>query len=281
MGEHVPRQLGSPAARRRCSPCQESLATELRFDSNMAHAADHLTPDVLRPDLKGWNFAKRERELFDSAKVKIPTWRTANQARKHLAAVISELSLGMPTPNCELFSELDASTANRSACISLGAVVVRSTSSIMSLVGCGHEREALGLARTSLEALIRARQVVDDPSGDVARKLLEGRRAGSLKSAALRYGDKRDIELLDRFAHADLLSLLVVSTRRPNGVEADLQLLPQRGGVGPANQLLTAAHKATMFSVVLAEAFSVTVEIRGFLSSQLKHYKDNPLPDLL
>jgi hypothetical protein len=187
----------------------------------------------------------------------------------------------MPILACELFSELDADTANRSACISLGAVVVRSTSSIMSLVGCGHEREALGLARTNLEALIRAHQVVDDPTGAIARKLLEGRRAGSLKSAALRYGNKRDIELLDRFAHADLLSLLVVSTHRSNGVEADLQLLPQRGGVGPANQLLTAAHKATMFGAVLAEAFSMTVEINGFLSSQLKHYKDNPLPALL
>ena len=130
----------------------------------------------------------------------------------------------------------------------------------------------------SLEALIRGRQVADDASGDTARKLLEGRRAGSLKSAAQRYGSKEELELLDRFAHADLLGLRVVATRRASGNEADLQLLPQRGGVRPASQLLIAARSAVETSVVMAEVFGVVVEIPAYLSGQLIHYRDNPLP---
>jgi len=62
--------------------------------------------------------------------------------------------------------------------------------------------------------------------------------------------DKGDVEFLDRFAHADLIGPLVVITPRPDAAEADLELLPQRGGVGPANQLLNAAPTAGMFSVV-------------------------------
>lgn len=235
-------------------------------------------PPVVRANLKDWQFASRERELLDRASHKLPTWRAANQARKHLAGIVAELSERTPTPECRFIRELDAKTASELTSVNLGALVVRNTSGIMALISCGHEREALGLGRVSLEALIRGRQVADDASGDIARKLLEGRRAGSLKSAAQRYGSKEELELLDRFAHADLLGLRVVATRRTSGNEADLQLLPQRGSVRPASQLLIAARSAVEMSVVMAEVFGAAVEIPAYLSGQLIHYRDNPLP---
>lgn len=234
---------------------------------------------VVRSDLKFWDFAAREKKLYERAARDIPTWRAANQARKHLAGVVADLSntIESPAPGTTV-DALAPATAKRLAVVNLGAIVVRSTSAIMSLIGCGHEREALGHARTVLEALLRAREAADDSVGRAARLLLQGRKPSSLKSAADRYGSGKDIELLNRFAHADVLSLLVVSAKRSNGVEADLELRPQRGDVGPASQLYTAAYTAGQFSGLLAEVFEVVVEVPGYLSGQLIHYRDNPLP---
>ncbi len=235
-------------------------------------------PRVIAPDLKLWPFARREAELFKSAASDLPTWRVANQARKYLAGVIAELADDLePSASPLPIQGLDAELARRVACVNLGGIIVRGTGSIMSQIGCGHEREALGTGRTTLEALIRGRQTADDPSGDVARTLLKGHTPGSLKKAAQRYGDKGDVEFLDRFAHADLIGLLVVMTPRPGRGEADLELMPQRGGVGPSNQLLNAAHTAAMFSVVMAEVFGVGVQIPPYLAGQLLHYNENPL----
>ncbi len=235
---------------------------------------------TIRSSLKHWNFARREAALYESAMSDLPTWRAANQARKHLAGIVAELANGMPTPTSSVaLSQLDATTARQLASVNLGALIVRGTSALISLIGCGHEREALAFDRANFEAFIRGRQLADDPSGDVARKLLAGRRPGSLKSAARRYGGEKDIAVLDRFAHPDLLGLTVISVVRPNGVEADLEVMPQRGNVAPANQLLIAARRAAMFSTLLADVFDeIAVEIPGYLSGQLKHYKEHPLP---
>lgn len=236
---------------------------------------------VIAPDLKQWPFARREEALYGTAS-EIPTWRAANHARKYLAGVIADLANGIEAPTSPLpIPSLDAQTARQVACVNLGGIIVRGTGAIMSLIGCGHEREALAIGRITFEALIRGRQTADDPSGDVARKLLKGHRPGSLKQAAQRYGEKGEVEFFDRFAHADLIGLYPVMTPRQGGGEADLELMPQRGGVGPANQLLNAAHTATMFSTVLAEVFGVGVQIPPYLAGRLLHYNANPLPKRL
>lgn len=107
---------------------------------------------------------------------------------------------------------------------------------------------------------------------------LKGAELDHLRASLKRYGNKWELEILDRFAHADLLGLRVVATPRTNGIEADLQLLPQRGGVRPASQLLGAARDAVEMSVAMAEIFGVAVEIPAYLSGQLIHCKDKPLP---
>jgi hypothetical protein len=234
-------------------------------------------PRVIEPDPKTWAFAERERELFDSAK-QIPSWRVANQARRHLAGMLAAVTEHMTSLDAPLLiADADADLARKVAVVNLGVIIVRSTSSIIALVGCGHEREALMHARVSLEAVLRGRQIADDSSGESARQLLSGRRYGSLKSVAQRYGDHDDVEFLDRFAHADPVSLLVVGTRHENQ-DVELELLPARGGVGPINQLFMAADQATLFSLVVAEVFGVGVQIPPYLASGLKHFRDHPPP---
>jgi len=204
----------------------------------------------------------------------------ANQARRYLAGVTAELMNGIPAPGESIpVGEINATLARELASVRLGVIVVRSMSAIMSQIACGHEREALAGGRTILEGLIRCRQVADDKSGEIARKLLLGRKPGTLKAAAQRYGDDTDVELLSRFSHADLLSLVVLETRREGGFEADIEVLPKRGNVSPVFQLYSAAYTATAVSAVLAEIFEVIVEVPAFLSGQLRHFREHPLPD--
>jgi hypothetical protein len=108
--------------------------------------------------------------------------------------------------------------------------------------------------------------------------LLQGRKPGSLKAAAQRYGQGKEIEVLSHFSHADLLSLMVIETRHKGSFEADIELLPTRGNVSSVFQLYNVSYTAAMFSAVYTEIFPITVEIPGFLSDQLKHFKDSPLP---
>jgi hypothetical protein len=242
---------------------------------------DRAKPDaqeIIVPQLKGWDFAKREKDLFEKASTQLPTWRLANFSRKTLSSVTEHLSERLGAGAGELIDSLDSLEARRHACISLGAMVARNTSGILALVSCGYERESLSLGRTNLEALIRGRQAADDASGDVARILLKGQRPKSLKAIARRYESEREVELLDQFAHADLLSLRAVSRLRDNGFDADIQVLPLRGQVLPATQLLEAARTASGFTGVLAEVFDVAVQMPRFVADQLSHYRDHPLP---
>jgi hypothetical protein len=235
-------------------------------------------PRAISPDPKPWKFAERERLLRETAE-KLPTWRIANQARRHLAGMVKAVSDELEAPSEPTpIDKASAALARKVTAINLGTIIVRSTGAIIALIAAGHERESLAHARISLEALIRGRQMADDKSGDVARKLLAGRKPGTLDAAARRYGDDEDIRFLNRFSHADVLGLLVGSPRPRNGIEFDVELLPQRGAAGPANQLLHAADHASFFSVVVAEVFGVGVLMPPYLSSQLIHFRDNPLP---
>jgi hypothetical protein len=234
-------------------------------------------PRVIIPDPKPWKFAERERLLRESAQ-KLPTWRVANQARRHLAGMVKAVSDELETPAERTpIKKASADLARKVAAVNLGTIIVRSTGAIIALVATGHERESLAHARISLEALVRGRQMADDKSGDVARQLLAGRKPGTLDAAARRYGEEEDVRFLNRFSHADVLGLLVGSTRGANEIEFDIELLPQRGAAGPANQLLHAAHHASFFSVVVAEVFGVGMQLPPYLAGQLSHFNENPL----
>lgn len=239
--------------------------------------------DVIRPPLTGWNFASRERELFATAK-QLPTWRVANQSRKFLAAIVHQLSNEIEVPEADFTKDLKADEARRLANLDLATVAVRATGSIIVLVGCGYEREAMAPTRVLVESVIRGRQVSDDPSGDVARQIMQGRRPKSLKVVAQRYGQADEIAFLDRFAHADPLSLIALeTTRRVPGTKTGepREIRPLRGTMRPATMLLQAAHETVMFAVLLGETFGRAVELPSFIAGQLTHYRDNPLPRIL
>jgi hypothetical protein len=155
-------------------------------------------------------------------------------------------------------------------------IVVRSLSGLIVLVSSGYERESLTLMRPAFEALMRLHQVAADTGGHSARQILQGRKPGSLKSVAQRYGNKRENEILDRFAHADLLTLRVLNTT--DGIAPLLELRPTRGTLIPGNQLHLAAHTAGETAAGVCEIFDVALQLPPWFSDQMIKLRDGPLP---
>lgn len=237
--------------------------------------------EVIRPKLSDWPLSARERELFATVD-KLPTWRLADNCRRTLLDVVKRCGDRMQTPDVELVADLDAQAARQMAALALGQLTVRSTSARMMLIATGYEREALSQARVSVEALIRLQHSNADTSGEAARQLVAGRPPRDLKRLARRYGDEREIRLLDHFAHADLLSIRTLGDPpQPGQREGLIELRPQRGRLRPAWQLYDAAHLAGMVSAGVVEAFGVVLQLSPWISGQLVHYRDNPLPDPL
>jgi hypothetical protein len=232
--------------------------------------------ETIKPRLSSWNFAARERELFGDSP-KIETWRLANQSRRLLAEVIRQLWLRTETPEDVRVEKIDPALARRLAGLQLASVVTRSVGAQMALIACGYEAEALAHARTSMEALLRTRQVLDERSGESARRILVGQRPRGLKSIAHAYGSKREVELLDHFAHADVRILRTLSkpVTKHSGI---LELRPTRGQLVPEAQLLEAARTASREAVAACEIFGVALEIPEWIAAQLAHYRDHPLP---
>lgn len=68
---------------------------------------------------------------------------------------------------------------------------------------------------------------------------------------------------------------------KPGQREGLIELRPQRGRLRPAWQLYDAAHVAGSVSARVVEAFGVALQLSPWISGQLVHYRDNPLPDPL
>lgn len=237
-----------------------------------------LMNDLLRPRIGDWRLAQRERELFEAAP-QIPTWRLADNCRRVLLDVCRQLWDRTPAPSAALVDELPALEARRLASLELGQLVVRATGAQMMLIATGYEREGIGQVRVSTEALLRTRQVLDDASGNAARTLLKGQRPRSLKSLAHRYGHAREIEILDRFSHADPLSLRPLGPpRAADEREAVVEMRPQRGLLRPAQQLLDASHTCVMQGAAMVEIFEVGLRLSPWISGQFNRYKSDPLP---
>jgi hypothetical protein len=237
--------------------------------------------ESLRPRLSGWRLVSREQELFASAK-EIPTWTLADKCRRVLLDLCAQLWDRTPTPTVDHVDQLPAPEARRLAALHLGQVSVRASSAQMMLIATGYEREGFGQTRISLEALLRTRLVLDDRSGGSARTIIKGQQPRSLKAIAQRYGQTREIEILDRFAHADPLSLRPLGPPRVDGErEAVVEMRPERGRIRPAQQLLDASRTSIGQSVAMVEIFKFGVYIPPWIRAQFEHYRDHPLPDSL
>jgi hypothetical protein len=242
---------------------------------------DEQPDEVIRPKLGDWSLHAREKELFATAD-KLPTWRLADNCRRSLLDVVKRCG-DLLTPKGELVADLDARTARQMAAVALGQVTVRSVSARMMLIATGYEREALSQARVSVEALIRLQHINADGSGEAARQVLMGRPSSNLKRLAQRYGDEREIRTLDHFAHADVISIRTLGDlSAPGQREGLVELRPQRGRLRPAWQLYDAAHLTAMVSAGVVEPFDgVAVQLSAWITEQLIHHRDNPLPDPL
>ncbi len=235
----------------------------------------------IRPTTGDWRFAALERHLFESAS-EIPTWRLANKARQILADVVSQLSLRIET-HSRVTDEHDAQTARELAAIHLGVLMVRSVGSIIALISSGYEPEALAPYRTTIEITFRGQQVLDDLSGEAARRLLARQpQIASLKRLAKRYGEPDEVvPLLDRLAHADVWALLPLVAASGDTGEDPIDPHPKRQVLRPASQLLSAGRRACDFADIAARIFGVEVEMPPWLAGELKRFRDHPLPSTM
>jgi hypothetical protein len=100
-------------------------------------------------------------------------------------------------------------------------------------------------------------------------------------SVAQRYGQAKDLEFLNMFAHPNVSSLdplSIAKAQNKNTIRVDIDLEPRRGIVAPANQLYTVAYLAGGTSMGIAETFGVGMAMPTFISRELLHYRDSPLP---
>jgi hypothetical protein len=224
-----------------------------------------------------WRLQQREEQLYSEAR-KIPTWGLADKSRRFLLDTCCQLWDRTPSATADSYDKLSPDEVRKLAVVHLGQIIVRATGAQMMLIATGYEREAFGQVRVTTEAHLRTRQVLDDISGQSAVAAMTGR-TSNLKKLAHRYGQKRDIELLDHFAHADVLSLRTLGPPPTEGSrEAIVEMQPQRGLSRPAQQLLDASHTCVEQTVVMAEVIELGVLVPPAIGDQLRRYRDNPLP---
>jgi hypothetical protein len=224
-----------------------------------------------------WPLRQREDQLYREAK-DIPTWVLADKSRRFLLDTCRQLWELTPTPTVDTYEELSPVQVRRLTVLHLGQLIVRATGAQMMLIATGYEREAFGQVRITTEAHLRTRQVVDDKSGESARSIMAGR-TSNIKRLAHRYGQKHDIELLDHFAHADVLSLRPLGPPPTEGRrEAIVEMQPTRGLARPAQQLLEATDKCVGQTAAMVEVFELGVLVPPSIGDKLRWYRDNPLP---
>lgn len=114
------------------------------------------------------------------------------------------LSQELPENEAERPNDLKPALAQQVAAVSLAGLVVRASGSGLAMISCGYVPESSGPARRCLEAKLRVQAVLDDESGQHARKWLAGRPMGTAERLAQRYGSADDLKLLSLFAHADV-----------------------------------------------------------------------------
>lgn len=183
----------------------------------------------------------------------------------------------MDVPDVRKIRDLDAQAAQQIAVTSLAALGTRSAGAAMSLMACGYVFESFAHSRSLVECVLRGRQITDDSSGSAARAQLHGRPQASLKKLANRYGDQREIEFLDRFAHPDIetLRLFAISSTEGEGDvgEQEIDVRPSHNPWVAGWALYTVAYETVGLSVLLAQVFEDGLELRGFLDSEMKRLK--------
>jgi hypothetical protein len=157
------------------------------------------------------------------------------------------------------------------ALIQLGALAVRTANALIVLVTHGYEAEAHPLKRRLSELFTREQVVVEDTTGEHARRWLEGRDQGSPGRLAQKQGVKEPYDFFTVGSHDDSRGVRFITTP-PGWIHTDqaaLNVHPHRLPLQANGLLYDAAHEATGMSVMLAEVFGEVLEIWPELSHAL------------
>jgi len=221
----------------------------------------------LRPDPSAWTFEAWEQELAVVAVRDLNFLKLARLA----AATLADALARVPAP--ETTEPLAASAYRQLAALQLGALAVRSTLGLAVLVSNGYEVEAHGLKRRLSEVFNRAQLVADDPSGEQARRWLEGRDAGTHGRVAQKVGALDSWQFLSVSTHADSGGIAFISS--PPGWnlayanERVINLKPHRFPRHANRLLFDAAFESGAILGLLAEVFGAVVEVPPALSQGL------------
>ncbi len=233
---------------------------------------------VVKPKVSAWKMRKRESELFVTAE-KVANWKLADKSRRLLMDLNYQLSNRIPEVKAAKASEIPAPIAQQVAISALAGITVRAVGSSMSLIACGYLPESAGPARRGLEAQLRARAILDDPSGQHARDWLTRPMQG-WKKLADRYKTSKDLELFSIFAHADARSLTPLHAGPPGGKgkagvrEVNVDLRANRDDHVASRMLYALAHETVGMCATLVEPFGVAVQIPPWISSELIRLKE-------
>lgn len=162
----------------------------------------------------------------------IPYLATISMAREMLRRQIVEIGTGKkpggvtePWPDDDI-AKYPSYQANQLAILNLAGIASRAAGSGVALISSGYVPEAKTSVRRLIEAGLRARSVLDDPTGEHARAWLAGRPLGSAGHLRNRYGQSRCMDGLSTTAHADIEGLRPLSTKI--GTKHFVNFSPQR-----------------------------------------------------
>jgi hypothetical protein len=229
---------------------------------------------VVAPKLGEWQYFAAE-ETHRSQRNDMPNLRMANIARRHLAAVVHELSERNCLVGWHELDDLTVADVHRLATTELGLLGVRAASSAITLVISGYAVEAGVHLRRLIECTLRSRALLDDNSGENARMWLRGRARPSAARLANRYGNEEELNLLSIVAHADRrgVALLHADDLSADGI-ATVPLMPHRSRIHEEAVLYGLAYESGMLSAGLAQAFGVAVQFPGWLSGELHRARE-------
>jgi hypothetical protein len=146
----------------------------------------------------------------------------------------------------------------KSAVLNLSVLAVRVARALATVVCTGYVLEAHPLKRRLSEAHARLNAVMDDDSGEYARKWLADKAPRGLRDLARAYGNQDLFDLYSESAHAKMGPLnswlaLAVGDRRA------MPIGPMRDAEFANRMLVEAASECRDFAVVVATVFDRTL----------------------
>lgn len=231
------------------------MAEEIEFQDGWIIRS--LGEDLDLRELEGFLFATAPQ---------LENWDLADQARRHLGDLTMHLSSKVPWPiDRQLpLEKIDGEILIKQAMIGAAAVALRGVGSAMALVACGYSAESSAALRRVGEAKLNVKAVLDDPSGQYARRYLggRGRKLGTLASN-YKHPSLHD---LSKFAHANIAGLRPLKAEDGQAID----FAPSRKPRYSDEILFILAFEAIQISELAPKPFDLLWELPRELGDALK-----------